>query len=653
MVTAISFAVALPPEIGLHANSKNVRIPDAVVVVVRAATSLISSADEINDVAARTTTTTASGMRTFLEFACKPISGGSATANEIAVTIRNGNPSVGTEFSIRLHTSGGSTYLSVYNEVPGTPVQLHTGALDLVSGEIPEIRAAVVEKKVAVYYRAYNSDAEFRTWTKAYEHASNSDDLTEAAVVGKYCQIEWGHLYSGGASTQNKSRWYKLQVGSHDGEVAHSAVPRLNDWLNYDSPENVGGRFFSTAPIYMRAGLKIASKDGPAVKGDEWQITPRHDYPIEAIHTEIAPSPSKVWASNGTSQACEFVWDIDANQTTFPLGPTRALYLGNINFRSCILHGYNGSTWSQIAVIDAAKQVRFHRRGNAVTAEDSSVSSDQTGDIFWTFDSLTGCTFNFKDTDAASVYEITGNSEGVFEPQTNKSPVILVDGNASTEDTAGDGQIWLKDLCIIIPDKLEDAYEKIKLEIPTAVSGTALANKTASGNWEIGTIIWGHVAVFGRQYSNGHIRQIQANSEMFTGTGGQRRAIKKGPARRAVEFSWVDPVDISPLADANPSPNYVKGPGTINRIVATTADTPFLMQGLISRLGGPVTPVVYLPSIASSPVNPFQIMDPNRMLYGRITTPAYRIENQLGEEWVGNGAGETVTATAIRIEEEL
>jgi hypothetical protein len=77
------------------------------------------------------------------------------------------------------------------------------------------------------------------------------------------------------------------------------------------------------------------------------------------------------------------------------------------------------------------------------------------------------------------------------------------------------------------------------------------------------------------------------------------------------------------------------------------------MQGLISRLGGPVTPVVYLPSIATEPNDPFQIMDPNRMLYGRITTPAYRIENQLGEEWVGNGAGETVTATAIRIEEEL
>ena len=77
------------------------------------------------------------------------------------------------------------------------------------------------------------------------------------------------------------------------------------------------------------------------------------------------------------------------------------------------------------------------------------------------------------------------------------------------------------------------------------------------------------------------------------------------------------------------------------------------MQGLISRLDGPVTPVVYLPSIAASPTTPFQIMDSNRMLYGRITTPAHRIENQVGEEWVGNGAGETVTATAIRIEEEL
>ena len=440
--------------------------------------------------------------------------------------IRNGNPTVGTIFSLRLHVSGDDRHLSIYDEVPGTAVQLHTGALSsLAADDIPEIRCQVVERKLAVYYRAYDSDEEIRTWHKAYESSSN--ELTEGALTSKYCRIDWGHLINGGGSTQNKSRWYKLQIGSHDGALSHSAVPRLNDWLNYDTPQNVGGRFYSTAPIYLREGLKIAAKDGPAVKGDEWQINPRHDYPIEAVHTEVSPSPSKVWASNGIAQAVELVWDIDPYQIAFPMGATRALYLGNINFRSCILHGYDGSSWNQIAVIDAAKEVRYHRRGNTVTASYTSVSSAQKGDTFWTYDSLTGSTFNFGSSGAPSVFEILGNSEGAFtETGVTKAPIILVDGNASGKPTAGSGQIWVKDLCVVIPDDMTDTYQKIKIEIPTAVSGTALANTTVSGNWEIGTVVWGHVAVFGRQYSNGHIRQIEANSEMFTSTGGQRRAIK-------------------------------------------------------------------------------------------------------------------------------
>ncbi len=48
-----------------------------------------------------------------------------------------------------------------------------------------------------------------------------------------------------------------------------------------------------------------------------------------------------------------------------------------------------------------------------------------------------------------------------------------------------------------------------------------------------------------------------------------------------------------------------------------------------------------------------QIDDRNQFLYGRIVTASHRIENQIGEEWIGGGEGETVTVTAIRIEEEV
>ena len=176
-------------------------------------------------------------------------------------------------------------------------------------------------------------------------------------------------------------------------------------------------------------------------------------------------------------------------------------------------------------------------------------------------------------------------------------------------------------------------------------------NTTVSGYWEIGTVIWGHVAVFGRQYSNGHIRSIETNSELFTGTGGQRRAVERGPARRSVEFSWQDPIDISAMGDALPSPDYIQT-NSGDAIVASVENTPFLVQGLLSRLQGSVVPVVFLPSIPTSTAA-MQIDDRNQFLYGRIVTASHRIENQIGEEWIGGGEGETVTVTAIRIEEEV
>jgi hypothetical protein len=610
-----------------------------------------TTGDELNHTDTRTTETSAAHMRTYFEFACALQTGGSAANAEVAVKIRNGNPTKGTKCSLRLWSSGGIHQLSIYDEIPGTPALIGTFALSTLSaGAIPEFRVEIVDQRIAIYYRAYAPSTELKTWTKGYESASS--EFTYGAVTGKYCQIDWGHLINGGSSTVNKSRWYKLQIGSHDGDLNHCAVPRLNDWHGYDLA-NVGGRFYTTEPIYMRQGLKIASKDGPAVKGDEWKIQPRYDHPIGAVHHEIAPSPAKKWSSNGTAAPVSLVWDIDQNAAAFQMGGTRALYLGNVNFRQCILSGWNGSAWIEIATIDTAKQVKYHSRGNTITAHTTGVSSAQIGDTFWTYDSLAGCTFNYSNTGAPSLYKIISNSEGAFETGATKAPIVLLDGDASAESTSGDGQIWVKDISLIIPDETTKTYQKLKIDIPTTIVGEAIGNGTVSGNWEIGQIIWGHVAVFGRQYSSGHIRQIEANYELFTATGGQRRAIKRGPPRRAVEFSWVDPVDISSLADDSPSPDYLKSAGSGSRIVASVADTPFLMQGLLSRLSGSVTPVVYLPSVSTSPTAPFQVMDPNRMLYGRIVSPAHRIENQLGSEWVGSGAGEAVTATAIRIEEEI
>ena len=608
------------------------------------------TADELNHTAVRNTRTSSATwggpMLTYAEFAVEIISGGDDSAHHIVFRMVNGNADGKTQVALNFRQTGDNTQLTVRDAIGGS--NLHTGTIAFSSAEaFGEYRMAIVDRQVTVWYREYTAGEVERTWSKFYE--SSSAELTEGGSAG-FCSITWGHQTSSTAH----SRWYKVQAGAHDGDLNHCAVPRLNDWLGFAAPDNVGGRFFSPSQLYVKGGLQIAAKDGPAVKADEWEHIPRHDYPIEAIHHEVSPSPSKGWKSNGRSTAAELIWNIDTADPAMALGGARALYLGNINFRYCLLKGYNGSSWDTLATIDAAQQVRYQRKGNSVTAYHTSVATAQKGDRVYSFDGLVGSTFNFADTGAPSLFNISANSEGVFETGATKAPVLIVDGTASGQPANGDGQIWSKDLVVYLPDNVVTSYERIKLEIPLDVPGVTGSgtNKTVSGDWEIGIAIWGHVAVFGRQYSNGHIRSIETNSEMFTATGGQRRSVNRGPVRRGVEFSWADPVDISSMGDTLPSPDYIQTTSS-SAIVASVENTPFLVQGLLSRLKGSVVPVVFLPSLPTGAGGAFQIDDRNRFLYGRIVTATHRIENQIGDEWIGDGTGEAVTVTAVRIEEEV
>tara|TARA_R110002020_G_scaffold371602_1_gene583172 strand:+ start:1338 stop:4955 length:3618 start_codon:yes stop_codon:yes gene_type:complete len=608
-------------------------------------------AAELNHTSTRNTRTESGTwggpMRAYAEFAVEVISGGSATAHQICGRLTNGNENAKTQVALNFRQSGDNTEVGVRDSLSGT--QLHTGTITFSSASaFGEYRMLIVGRKVTVWYREYKASEEERTWIKFYE--SSSDELSSVTGAG-FCKFEWGNM----SVSTSHSRWYKVQAGAHDGDLNHCAVPRMNDWVGYTAPDNVGGRFYSPSHLYMKAGLQIAAKDGPAVKGDEWELIPRHDYPIEAIHHEVSPSPAKGWKSNGRSVASELIWNIDAADPAMALGGSRALYLGNINFRHCLLKAYNGTSWDTIATIDAAQKVRWERKGNTVTAYHTGVSTAQKGDRIWAFNDMVNCTFNFKDTAAPELNNISSNSGGVFEDTGDtKAPVLIVDGAIASSGTIGDGQIWAKDMVVYLPDSVVTSYERIKLEIPVDVPGVTGSgtNKTVSGDWEIGTAIWGHVAVFGRQYSNGHIREISPNSELFTATGGQRRAVNRGPSRRAVEFSWVDPVDISAMGDTRPSPDYIQTQSGAH-IVASLENTPFLVQGLLSRLQGSVVPVVFLPSLPVGAAAATQIDERHRFLYGRVVTANHRIENQLGEEWIGGGVGETVTVTALRIEEEV
>ena len=601
--------------------------------------------------AVRTSTTGTSGSKTHAEFCVDVVAGGSSSTKEIAVELRNGNPNKAERVSLRFSRTGTSANLAIYDEVASSQLALKKLS-DLGVGLPADIRVSIHNRTIAVYGRTYDANENGRFFKLLFE--SGADALALETVAGKYCEITFGHIDSGGATTQNESHWYKVQAGSHDGDSSDSAVPRLNDWHGYTTPQSVGGRFFSPAPLYVEHGVNIATKDGPAGKGEEWKIETRYDFPIESLHHELQPSPGKPWRSKNDTDSEVLTWNIDTGAPALPLGTSFGMYLGNINWRFGTLEAYNGSAWVTVANIDTATQCAFIRHGNTFAPDASDTAADNKSPHFLTYQSLNGCTFNALHGGNATPkpFTITDNSEGVFSSVETRRAKVIVAGDTSAAATSGTGAIWSKNVTVIFHGDEDERYSKVRLTIPA--TGTAnVPNRTAAGYKQIGIAVWGHVAFFGRQYSRGHIRQIDTNAELFTNKGGKRRAVRYGPARRSVEFSWSDPMDVSQMQQETPAPDWVKGyNNAAGGVVATVADAPWLLHGLIDALDGPVVPVVYLPSVATN-AESAQILDPNRMLFGRVVSRSVRIENETGSEWLGDNLGEVVTATALRIDEEL
>ena len=93
--------------------------------------------------------------------------------------------------------------------------------------------------------------------------------------------------------------------------------------------------------------------------------------------------------------------------------------------------------------------------------------------------------------------------------------------------------------------------------------------------------------------------RTSANTEIRESASGRRRSRVLGPARRAVELSWTEGVDLS-YVRGTAQDDYVVSTATVGaEPVASRRDAPLLIRGLYEQQDGPGSPVVYLPYIAA------------------------------------------------------
>lgn len=494
--------------------------------------------------------------------------------------------------------------------------------------------------KVSVYVRASASDVEIRPWKLALVGQAVT---SAAAATASRLRVD--------QPASSASQWRGMHFGSGAYGFPITAESSAGD--------PTFGRVFSPYPVHVYSGdgVKVRAVDGPTWDGDSWTITQRHEYGVENIFADVAPSPRKTWRSVGTAQQ-EIVAQLDYSADPTPL-LGRVLVVGafGCNFDSLTIQyrtTAGAGAWNALGVLSlnqSQTSLKWIRDGKVVRP-DTAAGAHHSAD-YYTYNILEGSHLLISDGANPATRKIKTNSEGVWTDTAATVRARVYCEDILTTDAASGtaGEIWSKDGIIMIRD-CPDICEIKFLISPSA------AGRIVEGYYEIGSLFVGHLAYFGKQYARGRALAMTTNTAMTTGRAGARRARALGPARRSVEFGWAaeNEADASRLVGltggAVPTPDYILPATNSTEPVATPADTPYKMSGLVEAMRGAATPCIYLaraPMVATEATDTV-LVNRNLFMLGRLVSDP-RIETVLGSEWAT--AGEVMRLATVTFEEEV
>ena len=444
----------------------------------------------------------------------------------------------------------------------------------------------------------------------------------------------WSGTSLGGSA--NSSHW-KL-INFHDGGA--------DWWSNAEyHPAEMQGRCFSTKPLYITDGWKMASRGSAAFMGDQWSSVTRYEHPVSAIDPAVAPSPRVQWRSLDTSTEQTVVWDFAGSVSTRPLSTAWGIHLSGINFKTAHFEGWNGAAWVGIATLDAEADFTNLEQTRAGNVLRPSPSGSYTANRYIQLDELAGSYAVFPGT-PDEVRTIAANSEGgwtrsggVMPPKTAE---LRVKGSLGSLPASGTFHIREDSVTAIVYDQTT-AHEKYRLRIP--------ANQvTAQGDYRIGACVIGEILFFGQDYSWGRVQALEPNQEILTARSGDRLVEKLGPPRRRVELSWVEGWDSSETSGYNPT-GFTHLTADSLLPVGVRQD-PTVIAGMLRRVDGAKNPLVYLPRIvpgkAATPGIVRNILGKSRHMYGRLVG-GVTTNSIIGDE----DSNEVTAINAIVIEEEI
>tara|TARA_R110000824_G_scaffold26882_5_gene91894 strand:- start:1339 stop:4686 length:3348 start_codon:yes stop_codon:yes gene_type:complete len=551
-----------------------------------------------------------------LAAAVEYVSSGSPFADDIAIQVTQEDGGQG--FKSKVSIEGGHVKVrDAYNAL----AIIGTLAINTANGV--EIMIFQRLNKITVKARPRDYIAS-RLWTTVVEGGTLTDN-----GGGGTSEIRWGH--DPASTATSKWRWFHYTAAQYA-----CGVPAATGFTN---PTDLDGRpIGSSVPTYVDAGVSIRGIDGPTFPAEVFNIDPRFGFPVSNMLQEHEPSPRRGWRSTDeTQQRIAWRWD----------GPTLAnelgLYLDGMNWKTGSLEGYNETTatWDVLGTINTSTNqsaLPFTRVGDMVTV---NTAAAHVGERYFEHSELIGATAALSGTKRRA---IISNTAGVWGNAAGQQrPMIRFSGEDGTEPATGDLDIWNPRIVIAIHN-VNAVYSGFRLVID-ATQGTV------DGFYKVGQMALGPLHLFTQDYSWGRGITTQPNVELIEYRDGSRSSFKRGPTRRAVNFGWVDGVDVSKLQGFQPQPDYVLATSTVGADpIGYRGDVPSLLQALVGD-NGANRPVVYVPRIEKGTPNALTMIAKASSIYGRIVSDV-AVDAMLGEE-LDQVRGEVLRVATITVEEEL
>lgn len=529
---------------------------------------------------------------------------GTAASDQIILTVLHADGVAAYRTTLRIGTA--SIVVRDDFASAGAGSTLGTVTLDTTGGV--EVLVAIRGAQVATWVRLRTWPGE-QEWTVGPASSTLTDEASYAAASAAN-QVKFGQTVS-----TTESYWHSVLIADR-GDSGLDFGPSTSDV--FGAPlAGAGGT------TYIADGISLSGTDGPLLLGQSWTLAPRHSYALSRALAGGPASPRLGWRSTSSAEN-RIVLALDEGLLAAASRHQNALIgialIGTGgSIRTGLLEGRaSGGSYTTLASFDAStglSGLAYTRDGNTLVASGSANPSP-----YFFFDELSGFVAHLG---GGAIRRVRGNAEGRWNNTNGKPARIILEGMDGTEPASG--------TLVLVPTSFA-ILVRVNNTPHRALRLTLSAQSTIDSRFEIGTLVAGPVVVHGDETSWGRVIETESNVRVTRADDGTDRTRVLGPPARKASFAWVDGVDTSTVFGTAPVPDWITSTSTGGAgAVASVGDTPYQLDGLLRRLDGPASPIVYLPNI---PIGTPDIATLNRrhqLMLARMTD-SIRLEQAQGDE---------------------